>query len=95
MLKNIYQCCNVEGENDNGSKTEEKNTRKETGIDSLTTTAEQNAESSETTTENMEEFRQIVSECNDATKVVVNVTEELIGYIKEFSEEKIKEKIVL
>ena len=67
----------------------------ETGIDSLTVTASQNAESAKTTTENMEEFRQIVGECNDATEVVINVTKELISYIKEFSEESIKEKIIV
>lgn len=67
----------------------------ETGIDSLTITARQNAESAEVTTENMEEFRQIVGECNSATGVVVNVSEKLIGYIKEFSEDAIKEKIVV
>ena len=67
----------------------------ETGIDSLAVTAQQNAESAEVTTENMEEFRQIVGECNTATGVVVNVSEELIGYIREFSEESIKEKIIV
>lgn len=67
----------------------------ETGIDSLTMTAQQNAESAEVTTENMEEFRQIVGECNRATEVVVNVSEELIGYIREFSEDAIKEKITV
>ena len=45
--------------------------------------------------ENMEEFRQIVNECNSATEVVVDVSEKLIGYIKEFSEDSIKEKIIL
>lgn len=67
----------------------------ETGIDSLTLTAQQNAESAEVTTENMEEFRQIVGECNSATEVVVNVSEELIGYISEFSEDAIREKIIV
>lgn len=67
----------------------------ETGIDSLTMTAQQNSESAEFTMENMEEFRQIVGECNSATKVVVNVSEELIGYIQEFSEDAIKEKIIV
>ena len=66
-----------------------------TGIDSLSSTAGQNAESAENTTNNMEEFRQIASECNDATKVVVSVSEKLIDYIKEFSEEAVKEKINL
>lgn len=67
----------------------------ESGIDSLTITARQNAESAETTTENMEEFRQIVGECNDATEVVLNVSSELIGYIKEFSEDAVKEKMIM
>lgn len=67
----------------------------ETGINSLTMTAQQNVESAEVTTENMEEFRQIVGECNSATEVVVNVSEELIGYIREFSEDAIKEKIIV
>lgn len=77
---------------------EELNTHKdiiETGIDSLVISARQNAKSAEVTTENMEEFRQIVSECNRATEVVVNVSDELIGYIEEFSEESIKEKIMV
>lgn len=65
----------------------------ETGIDSMTTAARQNAESAGATAENMEEFRQIVGECNSATGVVVGVSEKLLGYIKEFSEDAIKEKI--
>jgi len=67
----------------------------ETGIDSLNLTSCQNAESAEVTTENMEEFRQIVSECNSATGVIVNVSQELVGYIKEFSEDAIKERIIV
>lgn len=67
----------------------------ETGIDSLALAAQQNAESAEATSENMEEFRQIVNECNHSTDVVVSVSQELIGYIKEFSEDAIKEKIIV
>ncbi len=77
---------------------EELNSHKnviETGIDSLETAAKQNAESAEITTKNMQEFRQIVSECNNATSTVVNVSDELIGYIKEFGVDAIKEKIML
>ncbi|MBQ7920190.1 MAG: chemotaxis protein [Lachnospiraceae bacterium] len=66
-----------------------------TGIGSLTESAQQNANSAEITTENVEEFRQIVDECNKATNTVVNVSAELIGYIGEFGEESIKEKVVL
>lgn len=67
----------------------------EESVDSLMKASEQNAESAEVTRNNMEEFRQIVSECDEATGVVVNVGNELIGYIKEFSEDAIKEKIVV
>lgn len=65
----------------------------ETGITSLTSSAQQNADSAEITTENMEEFRQIVSECNNATEKVVNVSEELIDYIKVFGASSIKQKL--
>lgn len=67
----------------------------ETEIISLARTAQQNADSAEVTSNNMEEFRQIVSECNDATETVVKVSEELLGYINEFGVDAIKEKIML
>ena len=67
----------------------------ETGINTLTDSAQQNADSAEKTTENVEEFRQIVDECNCATETVVTVSEELVGYIKEFGVDSIKEKIML
>ena len=67
----------------------------ETGISTLTDSAQQNADSAEKTTENVEEFRQIVAECNRATETVVSVSEELVGYIKEFGVDSIKEKIML
>lgn len=67
----------------------------ETSITSLTETAQQNAESAEVTSENMEEFRQIVNECTDATKTVISVGNELTGYIDEFGVDSIKEKIML
>lgn len=67
----------------------------ETSINSLTESSQQNADSAEITTENIEEFRQIVNECNDATATVVSVSEELIDYIKVFGAESIKEKMML
>ena len=102
--ENIFRSLNSEIDKVSGSIKEitgevtALNTHKdviETGIFSLTETAQQNAESAEITTENMEEFRQIVSECNAATEVVVAVSKELVGYIKEFSEDAIKEKIIV
>ncbi len=65
----------------------------ETGIYSLTESAQQNAASAEITTENVEEFSQIVDECNKATEKVVEVSRELIGYISKFGEDAIKKKI--
>lgn len=67
----------------------------EQGIDSMVDTAQQNASSAQITTENVEEFSQIVDECNKATETVVNVSNELIGYIGEFGEDAIKEKIAM
>ena len=67
----------------------------EQGILSLTESAQQNASSAEITTENVEEFGQIVDECNKATETVVQVANELIAYIGEFGEEAIREKIVI
>ncbi len=65
----------------------------ENSVTSLTESAQQNAGSAEITTQNMAEFRQIVSECNDATDRVVNVSVELVDYIKEFDVDSIKQKI--
>ncbi len=64
------------------------------GIVSLTDCAQQNADSAQITTENMEEFRQIVNECNEATENVVKISEELVGYIKEFSMDSMKQKVL-
>lgn len=65
----------------------------ERSIDSLAEFAEQNAKSAEVTTENMEEFHQIVDECNTATSKVVGVSDELVGYIRKFDMETVKGKI--
>lgn len=67
----------------------------ENGVQSLTVSAQQNADSAEATTNSMEEFRQIVDECNNATETVVSVSGELVGYIKEFGADSLKEKIAL
>lgn len=64
----------------------------ETGIASLTSSASENAESAKQTEENMEEFRQIASECSDATEKMIQISEELVGYIKKVSIESMKEK---
>lgn len=61
----------------------------ESGVTSLTDSAEQNAKSAEVTTENMEEFRQIVDECNHVSECIVNVSDELVGYIKKVNAKEI------
>ncbi len=67
----------------------------EKGITSLTSSAGENAESAKQTAENMEEFRQIASECNDATENMVRISEELVGYINKVSVNAMKEKVGL
>ena len=67
----------------------------ENGIDSLTSSASENAESARQTEENMEEFRQIASECSSATEKMIRISEELVGYIKKVSIESMKEKVRL
>jgi methyl-accepting chemotaxis protein len=65
----------------------------ETGINSLDDSARQNADSAEITMTNVNELRNSVSECDNATQKVVSVSEELVDYIKEFSSDSIKKKI--
>jgi len=65
----------------------------ESEVDSLSVSAKQNADSAEITTENVEELNQIVDECNKSTQVVVDVSNELIGYIGAFGEDVIKERL--
>ena len=45
------------------------------------------------TAENVSNLRSMVNDCNGMTKEVVDVSEELIGYIKEFDIGTIKNKI--
>lgn len=63
-------------------------------VSSLTEAAQENAESAKITTENMENFRKIVSNCNEATDKVVAVSEELVDYIKEFNVDSVKQKVL-
>lgn len=66
----------------------------ENSVSALTVAAQENAESAKITTENMENFRKIVSDCNEATDKVVTVSEELVDYIKEFSVDSVKQKVL-
>lgn len=62
-------------------------------IGSLTYESQQNANSAEHASDNMGKVGMIVNECTKATNLVVNVSEELIGYIGVFDANSIREKI--
>lgn len=79
-----------------GTEIEELDSHKdviEHSIASLADSAEQNAGSAGVTAESMEEFRQIVDECNHAREKVVHVSDELVGYIKKVNVNAVKEKL--
>ncbi len=65
----------------------------ETSVASLADFVEENAGHAEVTAENVSNLRSMVNDCNGMTKEVVDVSEELIGYIKEFDIGTIKNKI--
>ena len=69
----------VDGISEEVSALDDHKTVIESGITSLTEFAEQNADSAKVTTENMEEFQQIVDQCNQATERIVTVSDELVG----------------
>ena len=59
----------------------------ENGINALTESAEQNKESAELTLGSMDTFRRVMDECNGETEKIVEVSNELVGYIKKFNVE--------
>lgn len=65
----------------------------ENSIGTLTQFAQQNADSAHVTTDSMEEFRNIVDECDKTTERVVGVSAELVGYIGEINAGALKERI--
>lgn len=64
-------------------------------VETLTKSAQQNAESTEITSENMQKLCKIVNECNDATEMVVDVATELVEYIHEFGDGALSNKVIL
>ena len=64
----------------------------EHSVTSLTDMAKQNADSAKVTTEMMENYRQVVDDCNHMTDKVVGVSDELVGYLNELNPEKVKNK---
>lgn len=65
----------------------------ETSVSSLADFVEENAEHAGVTSENVGGLKSMVNDCNGMTRKVVDVSEELVGYIKEFDIGTIKSKI--
>ncbi|MDE7246880.1 MAG: chemotaxis protein [Lachnospiraceae bacterium] len=65
----------------------------ESSIASLTEFVEENAKDAALTSANVADLQGMVSDCNNITQKVVDVSEELVGYIREFSVETIKNKL--
>ena len=64
----------------------------ENGVTSLTASADENAKSAEVTTDNMGRLRGVVKECDGVKAHIVSVSDELIGYIRKFSDGSILDK---
>lgn len=65
----------------------------ESSISSTTEFVEENAKDASLTAEIVTDLQGMVSDCNDMTRKVVDVSEELIGYIREFDVESIKNRL--
>lgn len=100
----MFDCLNVEIERANvaikniATEMEELNAHKEIiveEIDSLTHESQQNANSAYRATNNMDKVGIIVDKCTKATDMVVNVSEELIGYIGTLDASSLQEDIML
>ena len=65
----------------------------ESSIDSLTEFAEENAKDANQTCENVASLQGMVSDCNNITEKIVDVTEELVGYIRAFDVASIKNRL--
>lgn len=67
----------------------------ESSVNSTTTFAEENAQHADLTSQNVANLQSMVADCDGMTRKVVDVSEELVGYIKEFDIGAIKSKIDL
>lgn len=66
----------------------------ESSIASTTEVVEENAKDATLTAEIVSDLQGMVNDCNDMTRKVVDVSEELVGYIREFDIESIKNRFV-
>lgn len=66
----------------------------ESGIDALSEASGENSSNAKVTTENLAGFREKVQECGVKTNRVVGVTEELVGYIRQFDAGNVRERVL-
>lgn len=84
----------IEGINEEVGALETHKNVIESGIDALSEAAEQNSSNAQVTTENLAGFQITVRECGNKTERVVGVTDELVGYIRQFDAENVREKMM-
>lgn len=85
----------IEGIGDNVGELNEHKDVIESGVESLNSFAEENAESARITTDSVDELSAVVTDCNRVTEKVTSVSEELVGYIKKFGMGAISERLEL
>lgn len=84
----------IEGINDEVGDLETHKKVIESGIDALSESSEENSSNAQVTTENLTNFQETVRECGKKTNRVVGVTEELVGYIRQFDADNVREKML-
>lgn len=84
----------IEGINDEVGELETHKKVIESGIDALSESSEENSSNAHVTTENLTNFQETVRECGQKTHRVVGVTEELVGYIRQFDADNVREKML-
>lgn len=84
----------IEGINDEVGDLETHKKVIESGIDALSESSEENSSNAQVTTENLTNFQETVRECGQKTIRVVGVTEKLVGYIRQFDADNVREKML-
>lgn len=74
----------IEGINEEVGELETHKHVIESGIDALLESSEENSSNAQLTTGNLQNFKETVNECGMTTNRVIDVTEELVGYIRKF-----------
>ena len=65
----------------------------ESSVESMTSFAEENTEYANVTSKNVTNLQGMVADCNSMTGQVVDVSEELVGYLKKFNADTLKSQI--